>query len=317
MGRNAKIKADRRYERHLSSRSQQRYGHAPDDVASVPMHQHSLNFLKGLKSKTPLSDEEVLARYGEEDLNELLLESLGYFYINIRVPTLWDVHPELGKLMFMLEAMGGEHTRNFCLAGGSAMEMKLDVLIEHDLFPEIHKQIVAWLFSPPIQDLIKNTRWHIDEFRDPGAFLCPFLHSELMLAGDRLSIDTPGSKEHFSKQVYASYLTLMMETIKAASNIAAGRLLHDAGDLVLHYIDASTIEDSELCLSRRLKDGTLTFQRVVGLPPVRLSAIKSMRAFIRRYKGPRLAGKFTDHPMSERLCNLVGIKTVGNHGVIG
>jgi hypothetical protein len=105
-------------------------------------------------------------------------------------------------------------------------------------------------------------------------------------------------------------------TVDAAADLAAGRLLHDAGHLLLHYRLAASQAQAALCLSFRQPDGVMSVlpDRNGGrrLGP---SSVRSMRAYVRAYSGPPMSGKLSRHG-GERLARLVGLTVKGGRGYL-
>lgn len=106
-------------------------------------------------------------------------------------------------------------------------------------------------------------------------------------------------------------------TIDGAANLAAGHLLHDAGQLVLHYRRISSRMEAELFLSFRQPDGVMTClpERNGGGCRLGPSSVRSMRAFIRAYSGPPLSGKLSQF-RGEPLARLVGLAVQGGRGFL-
>ena len=106
-------------------------------------------------------------------------------------------------------------------------------------------------------------------------------------------------------------------TIGAAADLAAGHLLHDAGQLVLHYRRKSSKQQPELFLSFRQSDGVMTClpERNGGGRRLGPSSVRSMRAFIRAYSGPPLSGKLSRF-RGEPLARLVGLAVQGGRGFL-
>ena len=104
-------------------------------------------------------------------------------------------------------------------------------------------------------------------------------------------------------------------TVDSAADLAAGRLLHDAGQLLLHYRRANTQAGAELCLSFRHADGVTTFfPDPDGGHTLATSAVRSMRTFVRSYSGPPMSGELSPHSKAERLARLVGLAVKGRRG---
>lgn len=106
-------------------------------------------------------------------------------------------------------------------------------------------------------------------------------------------------------------------TIDAAANLAAGHLLHDAGQLVLHYRRKSSKQQPELFLSFRQSNGVMTClpERNGGGRRLGPSSVRSMRAFIRAYSGPPLSGTLSRF-RGEPLARLVGLSVQGGRGFL-
>jgi len=105
--------------------------------------------------------------------------------------------------------------------------------------------------------------------------------------------------------------------LDAAADIAAGRCVHDAGQLVLHRRarDADDKHNRELCLSFRSADGCLSFFPRKG-ERLKPEAVRSMRAFVSSYSGETLSGTISPHPMAARVCRLAGLRVEGGRGVL-
>jgi len=105
-------------------------------------------------------------------------------------------------------------------------------------------------------------------------------------------------------------------TMDAAADLAAGRLLHDAGQLLLHYRLADSQAQAALCLSSRRPDGVVSIlpERNGGrrLGP---SSVRSMRAFASAYSGPPMSGKLSRHG-GEPLARLVGLTVRDGRGYL-
>jgi hypothetical protein len=105
-------------------------------------------------------------------------------------------------------------------------------------------------------------------------------------------------------------------TMDAAADLAAGRLLHDAGHLLLHYRLAASQAQAALCLSFRQSDGVMSVlpDRNGGrrLGP---SSVRSMRAYVRAYSGPPMSGKLSRHG-GEPLARLVGLTVRDGRGYL-
>jgi hypothetical protein len=105
--------------------------------------------------------------------------------------------------------------------------------------------------------------------------------------------------------------------LDAAADIAAGRCVHDAGQLVLHRRrrDEDDNDCQELCLSFRSADGCLSFFPRKG-ERLQSEAVRSMRAFVSSYRGETLSGTISPHPMAARVCRLAGLRLDGGRGVL-
>lgn len=111
-------------------------------------------------------------------------------------------------------------------------------------------------------------------------------------------------------------VTLIESHLNAVCDLAAGRVLCDANQLVLHYRGNGPITDAELCLSYRAPDGLLSFFPTTSSshPPVK--AVQSIRAFVESYKGPTMAGEISPHRNAMRLCSLCGLDISHGHGFL-
>lgn len=106
-------------------------------------------------------------------------------------------------------------------------------------------------------------------------------------------------------------------TIGAAADLAAGHLLHDAGQLVLHHLRKGAQQQPELLLSFRQSDGVMTClpERNGGGRRLGASSVRSMRAFVRSYSGPPMSGKLSRY-RGEPLARLVGLAVRGDRGFL-
>lgn len=106
-------------------------------------------------------------------------------------------------------------------------------------------------------------------------------------------------------------------TIGAAADLAAGHLLHDAGQLVLHHRRQGAQPQPELLLSFRQSDGVMTClpERNGGGRRLGPSSVRSMRAFVRAYSGPLLSGKLSRF-RGEPLARLVGLTIKDGRGYL-
>jgi hypothetical protein len=116
---------------------------------------------------------------------------------------------------------------------------------------------------------------------------------------------------------------LVMEHISGAVDLASGRVLCDAGELVLHYRYSPTPGAGELCLSRRWESGFLSFyppqesrSPLSGLriPPIGRRAIATLRRFVASYSGAPMSGELSPHPAAARLCRLIGLEVREGRG---
>jgi hypothetical protein len=106
-------------------------------------------------------------------------------------------------------------------------------------------------------------------------------------------------------------------TLDAAADLAADRLLYDAGQLLLHYRLAASQAQAALLLSFRQADGVMTVlpERNDGGRRLGPSAVRSMRAFVRAYSGPPMSGKLSRHG-GEPLARLVGLTVRDGRGFL-
>ncbi len=109
---------------------------------------------------------------------------------------------------------------------------------------------------------------------------------------------------------------LVGDHVDNAADIAAGRVLCDAGELVLHYRHAERLKDAELCLSHRAADGLLHFHPDPAVSLVPVGAIRKLRKFVHQYKGSTMAGKISEHPAAARLCRAIGLTVRNDHGFL-
>jgi hypothetical protein len=128
-----------------------------------------------------------------------------------------------------------------------------------------------------------------------------------LLAGDK-----PRTQELFE---FGERWIPLDDHLESAGDLAAGRILCDAGRLVLHYRRAERLEEAELCLSCRSNDGLLSFFPLDRnrLP---IKAIRILRRFTKDYQGPRMAGKISPHPAALRLCKAIGLATRHGYGFL-
>ena len=130
-----------------------------------------------------------------------------------------------------------------------------------------------------------------------------------LLASERLL-----AFEDFS--VLVDQVTLIESHLNAVCDLAAGRVLCDANQLVLHYRGNGPITDAELCLSYRAPDGLLSFFPTTPSSHPPIKAVQSIRAFIKSYKGQTMAGEISRHRNALRLCALCGLDISHGHGFL-
>jgi hypothetical protein len=95
--------------------------------------------------------------------------------------------------------------------------------------------------------------------------------------------------------------------VEQQANLTQGRLLFDAGALVLHYS-----RGNELCLSFRSMVGFLSHYPVAETRCLN-SSVKQMRCYINHYDGRKFYGHISSHASAARLCELVGLKVEGRY----
>jgi hypothetical protein len=117
--------------------------------------------------------------------------------------------------------------------------------------------------------------------------------------------------------VYALHMDNCVGHIDAVGDLYAGRVLHAAGRLVLHYRYAERQQDAELCLSFCSDDGFLCFFPAGGSATLPTACVRSMQSFVRSYEGPRMAGKISPHSAAARLCRLIGLQVRDGYGILG
>lgn len=130
----------------------------------------------------------------------------------------------------------------------------------------------------------------------------------------------------------------LLEHIDTSGDIAAGRLLHDAGGLVMHYRHSTLGRqaDAELCLSFRsdcgflsfLPDpsgglgllvspgGTGTYEAAASSGALSPAAVRSMRRFVTGYRGVPMDGEISPHTRAARLCSLIGLEVREGRGYL-
>jgi hypothetical protein len=153
--------------------------------------------------------------------------------------------------------------------------------------------------------------------RGRGRTLYRLMNGSMLGAGQHLKCSVLEDK--LSKEAFVSIVQFWLlagDHVESAGDIAAGRVLCDAGELVLHYRRAERLHDAELCLSHRAADGLLHFNPDPEAPSISASAIRKLRAFVRQYKGPKMAGKISDHPGAPRLCRAIGLQTKQGYGFL-
>lgn len=116
----------------------------------------------------------------------------------------------------------------------------------------------------------------------------------------------------------ASQLMEMGDHIENSASLAAGHILCDAGDLVLHWKGSDSLKpvDRELCLSRRSSDGMLSFFEPVLQKAPSISSIKKLKEFVRSYDGPKMLGEISPHKKAAKLCRAIGLSVRHGYGFL-
>ncbi|WP_216905744.1 hypothetical protein [Synechococcus sp. CCY 0621] len=134
-----------------------------------------------------------------------------------------------------------------------------------------------------------------------------------LIVATRLHTEMPAAE----MALISCELTHLECSLEASADIAAGRVLHDAGELVLHHRSGGGKRRPELCLSFRHSDGVLSFlPDVRGSRRLSPSTVRSMRKFVRSYQGPAISGDLAAHSQSQHLCHLVGLEVRNGRGYL-
>jgi hypothetical protein len=117
-------------------------------------------------------------------------------------------------------------------------------------------------------------------------------------------------------KLLVDHVTMIESHFDAVCDLAAGRVLHDAEKLVLHFRGNGPIADAELCLSFRAPDGLLSFFPDPTGCSLPVKAIKSVRHFVKSYRGQMIAGEISPHRNAKRLCAMCGLDVSNGHGFL-
>jgi hypothetical protein len=145
------------------------------------------------------------------------------------------------------------------------------------------------------------------ELEDPIAWMLSAIKGmcEKLLPGRMQTARAQGLMNAKDLYLYAINQAAIADHIEQQGNLAQGRLLFDAGALVLSYTSGY-----ELCLSFRSKVGFLSHYPVAQMRCLH-SSVKQMRNYINHYDGRKFCGHISSHASAARLCKLVGLKVQG------
>lgn len=316
MGRNAKLRSRRCSE---AEEFQQRHQGRLDEIQSNVSHIGGVTVSEGLRhllrdlgaDLNDLPSPEECAKKAEAASPLMLTLAAGKAYSSILLGTAPTLGQEMQAVVHDLTKLPDELVFSWYEWQG-VLTLKPHAnadwsRLRHNLVsittaPELQEGLRAFSSNEPSEGFGKN----IISLMQGSLYGWPINALRYQLTGDLTETQVTLMKREIKK---------LGDHLESQSDLANGRLLCDAGQLVLHYRRAKHQKDSELCLSYRHPDGLLTFHLVEGTP-IPFDAIKKLRAFIGSYRGVKMAGEISNHPSAERLCRLIGLSIRHGHGIL-
>lgn len=312
MGRNSKLKSARRTESTYLARRHQRQRQNFVNSVSVGARINTSSFLDSIGGNDSLPSQAEADALLDHLSPGQFTQMIGVTYASILQHSTEQIDKrsrnavsDLAKLTFVGFAMFTEY-QGFCCLRTSA---------KHD-FLSLRRSVVALTKLPQYQEGLRAfgigngaTGRGLDIYRlMKGSMVGAAVNLKSAIEARDLSCEEAST--------VAAFWLLCGDHVENAASVAAGHVLCDAGELVLHYRQAERLEDAELCLSHRAADGLLHFYPVHESKALPISAIRKIRAFVSQYKGPRMAGEISDHPNAARLCRAIGLTIRDGHGFL-
>ena len=316
MGRNAKLRAGRGCEsKRLAQRHQQhnqeyregiRHGCVLDPQKLIA----KLESEGGPDSLIPPDNaDEVIKGLSPEDMTEMY----GHIWGQLVLSNAESIDAEMKRVFLELALIPQSIAKGFMSFQGVTM---LRLIPNHD-WPGLRQFVIDLAAAPALQEGLKP--FGLGSRTDaPGLKLFGVMNGAGRRWAQRFAMEVTSKvlSERDAHFIAGQFLPIN-DHIESAADLACGRVLCDAGGLVLHYRQAERLQDAELCLSFRSPDGLLSFFPTNYSAPVSPQAVRTLRRFVADYKGPKMAGKISNHPQAARLCRLIGLTIRNGHGFLG